>query len=315
MAFASARDPIRFHLGRVLASLFPARLRHQESQFTRPENDAPAPGLTDRLIRYYLAHRTLGNPLALERMHRRFWEHQTPEDWYQLGATRHKTRHVPIFGPIISALGAPLMARDIGTVVEFGCGDGRWLAWLRDQWATVRNFHGVDLSASQIAANRLRYPDFQFEAGDLVAWAQAHARPHSLFLTQCGVLEYLSQESVDRLLQTLARRAPDSMVCFVEPIADDLDLSADDQPSTPHGDEYAWSHHYPARLRAAGLTVLDQQIRTMDGYRMLVIIGQTPAIWRPGLEWLDRLQSPVVDNGLNPAAAGSSRLRSDTESR
>ena len=112
MAFASARDPIRFHLGRVLASLFPARLRHQESQFTRPENDAPAPGLTDRLIRYYLAHRTLGNPLALERMHRRFWEHQTPEDWYQLGATRHKTRHVPIFGPIISALGAPLMARD-----------------------------------------------------------------------------------------------------------------------------------------------------------------------------------------------------------
>ena len=28
-----------------------------------------------------------------------------PEDWYELGAVRHKARHVALFGPLVGALG------------------------------------------------------------------------------------------------------------------------------------------------------------------------------------------------------------------
>ena len=267
----------RYFAGQLFATLLPGRRRRHEACFTMPAPDAPEPALVDRLIRDYLGHRSARHPARLEQMHRRFWERQTPQDWYELGAARHKTRHVPIFGPLISALGSPLKARQIDTVVEFGCGDGRWLAWLHAQWSSVKHFHGVDLCTRQIDSNRARYPDLAFEAMDLVGWARAHARPRSLFLTHCGVLEYLSQDSVDALLATLARQAPDSMLCLVEPIADTLALDGPDQPSIAHGGRFAWSHHYPARLRQAGLEILDLQTRRMDGYRMLVLIGRIPA--------------------------------------
>ncbi len=269
--------PLRHFAGQLLAALLPGRRQRHEAHFTMPTSGEPDPALVDRLIHDYVGRCNARHPARLEQLHRRFWERQTPQDWYELGPARHKTRHVPIFGPLVSALGAPLRSRQIETVVEFGCGDGRWLAWLHAQWPSIKRFQGVDLSARQIDTNRARYPDLDFETMDLVSWARAHARPRSLFLTQCGVLEYLSQASVDTLLATLARRAPDSMLCLVEPIADEFSLDVPDAPSEPHGNRFAWSHHYPARLRQAGLEILDLQFRRMDGYRMMVLLGRVPA--------------------------------------
>lgn len=271
------RNWLRYWAGQLLAACLPERRDRQILAFTIPNPDGETrTPIADRLIRYYLGHRHLDDPKTLEAMHRGFWQSQTPSDWYRLGAARHQSTHVPLFGPIFLSLRDNLRDKGIRSVREFGCGDGRWLAWLAKHWPEVDDFVGIDLSAAQIEINRQRFPSLRFEACELVEWAQSHAIGRCLYLTHCGVLEYLSQDSIDRLLSTLAAQSPGSLIAFVEPVDADMDLDLPDLPSRPHGDEFSWSHHYPARLRAAGCRIELQREVPMDHFRMLVVVASTP---------------------------------------
>lgn len=268
-------NAVYFALGAALARLFPAAAAEEQRQFTIPGLDGGARSPLRRLIRYYLGRRMQRSPGDLEATHKDFWRHQRRDDWYRHSQGRHDELHVPMLAPVIERLRPLVEARRIRQVCEFGAGSGHWLDYLSRQWPSVGRYVGVDLSADQIAENAKRWPRLEFACADLADWAAEQAAPSSIFVTNCGVLEYLSQPSLERLLAVIARKAPSSLVLFVEPVDAGMDLERE-LDSQPHGSEHSFSHNHAHLLRQAGFRLLFQEERLRDGYRFVATVAETP---------------------------------------
>lgn len=268
-------NPLFFAIGAVLATIIPRALAEERRRFTIASLDGSPRPLTRRFIRYYLGQRIAKDTGQLETVHHDFWRQQGQGDWFRFSEGRHKDLHVPMLQPVVERARPIVEAHNIEQVVEFGPGSGLWLDHLAHQWPSVKRFLGVDISPDQVRQTQSRFPQHRFVCSELVAWAEAHAAPGSLFLTNCGVLEYLSQASLERLLQTLVTRAPGSLMLFVEPIDEAIDL-ATDTASKPHGSELSFSHNHPHLLRQAGCRVLVQEEIRRAGYRWLVVMAEAP---------------------------------------
>lgn len=90
---------------------------------------------------------------------REYYDKRTPgqEDYWRLmAAPRHR-------GRVILRLIEELAPQSL---VELGCGDGRLLREVRQQWPAMR-LAGIDLSEAQIEANRERDSSIEWRAADL----------------------------------------------------------------------------------------------------------------------------------------------------
>jgi len=199
------------------------------------------------------------------------WFHANEQE-----ARWHRT--LELHDPALQALDALLATGRFGRLVELGYGDGRALRHvLRGAPDGVLGI-GLDLNDVAIAAAVAQSPGatpLTFVAGDGTAWLVGHPAPGTVLFTNGGVLEYIAPGTLEMLLQSLASAAP-SAVVFIEPLDPAHDLAGGDTTSRIFGIERSFSHHYPARLAAAGFRSVLQSELQRDGVRWLMIAGETP---------------------------------------
>ncbi len=187
---------------------------------------------------------------------------------------------------VIDALAARLEASEAGfsRLVEIGCGDGKVLAWCAGRLPSMSEVIGLDINAAVIARVSAEQPAggrLKFARAEARDWLLAHPKPGTVVLSNGGVLEYLSQDNLDRLLQALAQ-APPAAIVLVEPVAPahDLKLQAD---SFAFGHENSFSHNHARRLNAAGFEVVFAEEMQISDVRWMLMIGElkraTPVVF------------------------------------
>jgi hypothetical protein len=274
MIKAMVVDNIKYAMGWVLATFLPQKAEAVRNGFTIPDDwDSPQSSrFTDRLIRFYIGAQAKAaeqsSPGQLEKIHQIFWS-QTATYFTDMG-DRTENIYIPLYKDIVQRINPFLVDHKIQTVCEFGTGDGQWLNYLSQQWGMVQRFIGVDLSANQVAINQQRYPHLEFVTSDLVSWTEANAAPSTLYHTNSGVLEYLSEASVKHLIRILKDRAKNSILFLIEPIYGDYDLDQD-TTSKIIGHEHSYTHNYVYLLEATGIEVISYEERESVGCRMLIV--------------------------------------------
>jgi len=260
-------------LGKFFSVIFPDKKCRIENSFTIPSITDPSDGgIVDRCIRKHVLHSQISayGSSNTEYLHQKFWQTQKPEQWFDQTADRLESIHKPIIEPHILSIIPDLKALDINTVVELGCGNGEWLAHLKTLFTQQEKFIGIDISLEQIQQNLIKYPEIDFYAGDLLEWVNNNPMDHVLFLTNCGVLEYLSQVSVESLYTLIHQKGKNTLLFLVEPVAETMNLEQP-QDSFLFGNEFSHSHHHPHLLVQAGFNILYQESIVVEGYRLLVI--------------------------------------------
>ncbi len=198
----------------------------------------------------------------------------------------------------------------IHNVIEFGTGNGDWLNYLRTKWNTPQRFLGIDLATQQIEENRTRYPAFEFMSGDLTEWVKQNRTEHTVFVTHCGVLEYLSEASLQRLLNDLISLHRKSVLFWIEPIAADFDLQSERYSQTL-GNEFSFSHPYPTLIRRSGFELQTLTEKSVEGFRMLCLTAIHPDFNFPG----DRTFNPQPPPESIPSHMKGARNTTRTGSR
>ena len=272
------QQTLKLCAGAVLSSLFREKTLKIEQGFTMPyfASDADM-GLAGRLIRLYVANRSRRNGTGIESLHKRFWQRQRPDDWFATTADRLERLYIPIFEGFVDQVQSHLITTPIKTVIEFGCGTGQWLAFLKSKWPHVERFVGIDLAGQQITINQQLYPEIDFQHQDLMAWVDDAGTQNSLFVTHCGVLEYLSEKSLTELFSAIAEKHRGSMLMLIEPIAEDFDFVRE-QKSRLQGTEFSFAHNYPQLLRSANHQIVLQTEKRLEDFRMLCLLARTGSV-------------------------------------
>ncbi len=269
------RGTLKYLCGATLARIAPKRAQAVREAFTLPNFDARLnKGLADRLLRYYIGEKAGRHPDGLEALHKAFWRRQGARGWHGATADRFHSQSLPLFSDLAQRCAPMIETLRIERVCELGAGDGQWLDYLASIWKGPSEMVGVDIACEQIQANRVRYPDLSFECDDLVRWIERNARPHSLYATHCGVLEYVTQTTLQGILRTIAARSPRSLVFLIEPVAEGFDLDRQ-RESVLQAAEMSYSHNYPLLLQEAGMSLEHREEQDFMGYRMLAVLARS----------------------------------------
>ena len=159
-------------------------------------------------------------------------------------------------------------------VVEIGCGDGKVLDHVRRRMAGIPTHVGLDVNASALARAREMFgtgPGVSFVEAEATAWLGAHPAAGTILLSYGGVMEYLSEGAVERVLRHLAA-APPAMAVLVEPVAPDHDLTRRVR-SFSFGPESSFSHDHARLLEEAGFGVVHVEEQHHDGARWMLLIA------------------------------------------
>ncbi|MEA5479360.1 methyltransferase domain-containing protein [Pseudanabaena galeata UHCC 0370] len=270
-------DRIKYALGLVLAKLFPKKADEIRKNFTIPNyhwSNLKVP-IVDRLIRFYLGYKIKKQEGKisdeLESIHRNFWSNA--DTYFANTKNRTEEVHIPAHKDIVQRLIPLLVDKNIQSVYEFGTGDGRWLNYLSQQWTVVKKFIGIDISERQVEDNNRKYSHLTFVRSDLIEWTEKNATHNTLYHTCGGVLEYLSEESVKRLIKILRNQAKDSIIFFIEPLYGNYDINKD-ITSEIIGQEYSYTHNYVHLLESAGFEIISHDEKEV-GYlgRMLIVLA------------------------------------------
>lgn len=267
---------IKYFLGKLLSILFPAKTANLLENFTIPQdwNGRGLDHTINKLIRYYLRYRAkqqeVESPGKLEEIHRNFWA-QT-DSYFDETQDRAAEVFIPNYADLVQQLIPLLTEKHIHTVCEFGTGDGQWLNYLSQQWTAVTHFIGIDISAHQIEINKAQFPHITFYHADLVEWMGKNATDQTLYHTNGGVLEYLSEESVRKLINIIGQTTKGSLVLLNEPLYGDFDINTD-KASKVSGAEFSYSHNHPHLLKTAGAQILHQEEKDLMGHRMLTVLA------------------------------------------
>lgn len=273
----SLKQQSKFRLGQLGSIAFPKRASDLRQSFSVPvpRYSSYLQNKIDNLIHFYLVQRKIQQEATqvgeLEKAHREYWANS--DGYFEQFAHLAEESYIPIYQDVVSDLIPLLKESKIENANEFGTGDGQWLNYLTQQWPFIRQFTGIDISAYQIARNKEVFPHITFEASDLVEWAEKNAAPRSLYHTNGGVLEYLSERSVRKLLAILKKRAPDSLIFFNEPIYDDFDYAVD-KASRVVGSEFTYNHNYIYLFEELGIEMVRCEERDAFGYRVVLAIGK-----------------------------------------
>lgn len=262
--------------GRVLVNVFPERASRFKAGDLPPE-----PSRWDRLLLAGLvdSHLRSGRLDELTALHDWVWRGDLAVDFHARAEARFREIFLPHHASVVAALGAAM--RDTGgeyrQVCEIGCGSGLVLQHLARSLPGEAEYLGLDLCERQVRLNRARYADdgLRFVAADGFAWVLEQARPHGVFVTYGGVLEYFPQRRVEALLAWIAGALGPALVAMVEPLADGHDADSDPD-SRPFGVENTFSHPYPRLLRRAGFEVRWRAETVVREQRWLMLVAHAP---------------------------------------
>ena len=258
----TARQYAKLWLGRSADFLFPAIRREMEESRNLAHFSKVKSAILFARQKKAKSH---GDPTELARMLTWKWQTGWGTKFHQDYSDERLAMFVTRQSYLIHSF-RDLIARknlEINRLVEIGCGDGRALDWCVGQLPMIDHFVGIDLNVPIIAENRRRFGQDarrNFVAGDAVDWLIANPVPGTAILTNGGVLEYFSPESLKRLFACLASQAPAAAV-LIESRSLDHDLMAD-PTSHVFGPEDTFSHNYAAQLAAVGFEVDDSKTTT-----------------------------------------------------
>lgn len=272
------KKSVQYVAGAILSRLLPSHTLAICKAFTMPEFSLHGSiGPITRSIRYYLGVKYKAKSKALEQLHEQFWSQQKPTGWFNATNNRLNSTYIPAFGDLVAQAAQLIEECGMKSVVEFGTGNGGWLSFLQTQWSTPNHFLGLDLAREQIVVNQKAFSNLHFETCELSQWVASGRTDRTVFVTHCGVLEYLSESSLKELIKNIVDRHTNSILFGVEPIAIDFDPNANCESQTS-GTEFSFSHPYPRFLQEAGFVIQRTEERTIEDYRMLCLTALHPKL-------------------------------------
>lgn len=267
------RDALKLAIGRVAEFAMP----HLGREIDEDRNPQRAPRLK-RAIHYARLRRAhaRGDASAMDAALVGFWK-GGPGDRFHGSFTQERfslflDQHAVGLDRVAALLeDAP---GSFSRLVEVGCGDGQVLAECAARLPSIPHLVGLDINAGVVARAASEHGTdgrLSFLAADARTWLASNPQPGTVMVANGGVLEYFSQDNVDRLLQALAA-APPAMVMLVEPAAPNHDLQTQPQ-SFAFGHEYSFSHNHRRRLGDAGFEVVFEKETDAANARLIVTIG------------------------------------------
>ena len=272
------KHQVKYRFGQVGSIAFPKRATKLKRSFSVPHysDSSYLQHKIDSLIHYHMVANKLNEEATqigeMENAHREYWANS--DGYFDQFSHLIEESYIPTYQDVVNDLIPLLKEKQIERVNEFGTGDGQWLNFLTEQWPFIAQFTGIDISSTQIKRNKTAFPHITFEASDLVAWTEKNVAQRALYHANGGVLEYLSEQSVRKLLTIIKKQAPHSVLFFNEPIYDDYDYAVDNA-SRIVGSEFTYNHNYVYLFEEVGIDLVRYEERDAFGYRVVLAIGKT----------------------------------------
>ena len=266
------RDKLKYAAGYGLSRLHSRRTRQI---YRRPEPQVT--GLVDRALLAFLKQRCRkeGRSRFFARYHRSFWSGRGGAVYAENCDYRFQDIFLSQHRDAVTELEAAwAKLPQIKRVVEIGTGSGKLLAFLQERHPELEALVGLDINAAQIERNRATYAQsgLEFHACDAQDWIRRKGQPGTVFVTNCGVLEYFPQGDLEKLLAHICRQLSPALFLAIEPLAVDHDLDHSLLSQT-FGDELSFSHNYPHLFTKSGFHVAYQRESFFERYRTVILVA------------------------------------------
>ena len=195
-------------LGKILISIQPKKARELLTKGMTIDMDLSK---ANRLMRNYLLKKAKKNNdfETLSQFHQNYWENRG-EEYFSSKFNDNVLDN--FFKPKCSFLFDLLQEQlqnekgKYNTLVEIGTGDGKVLEHLSVRFPKIERFIGIDLSISQIKANKKFFnhnTNLEFVASDGFEWFKNNGEAHMIIVTSRGVLEYFTQSKLQSFFDHL----------------------------------------------------------------------------------------------------------------
>lgn len=195
----------------------------------------------------------------LSKFHQDFWENSGKE-YFSSGHNNKvlETFFIPKCSFLLDLL-EEQMKNESGKynmLVEIGTGDGTILEYINKKFPKIERFVGIDLSISQIEANKKIFhknPKLEFVASDGFDWIKKNGQDHMIILTSRGVLEYFTQSRLEAFINEINNIGKIIFIA-IEPTGIDHDFLKNPN-SEIYGHENSFSHNYARIFENSGFTL------------------------------------------------------------
>ncbi|MGK0190042.1 MAG: putative TPR repeat methyltransferase [Verrucomicrobiales bacterium] len=263
------KNQLKRQLGAIVVRLFPAIA-------LRVESGEPGNGMLFRLARFHMTQSAIDAQdwVGLRSQLAAYWQGGEGDEFYDAYPERFEEWFLGDHYRVIEELRKFCDANPdmFSELYEFGCGDGRVLHHMSEQFPDMAGFVGIDINSAIIKKNTQRYGEtrLRFADGDAMAWLEANGHSHSVLMTYGGVLEYFTQGEVEAILKKMASLRPAAFL-LVEPMGDDFDLESE-HISRPYGEESSFSHNHRFLLEQAGFEIVHNSECHLD-HRWQMLLG------------------------------------------
>ena len=269
-----AKSQFKNALGFVASILFRRRFVQLSSNpVGQPE------GLADKVMMSLLKRQAMsnGDDKFFESLHKDFWQGEGGEAFSSNCDHRFQDLFLNQQKEDFIALQNQWRMSDLNRIVEFGCNSGLVLNYLTQHLPGVIQSQGIEINQTQVDANvdsnqfdnRIQF--FCADGGD---WLLQNGRPHTLFVSNGGVLEYFRRDRLDEMLTYIANNLKPALFFAIEPVAPDHDWKTTKE-SVPFGEELSFSHNYIDLFSSNGFEIVHQRATDFESWRMMATIAKT----------------------------------------
>jgi hypothetical protein len=218
----------------------------------------------DRLMRYALLEKAKTNKdfETLSQFHQKYWENRG-EEYFSSGYNNNVLENffIPKCSFLFDLLQEQFLkeSETYHTLIEIGTGDGKVLEYLSEKLPQIKRFIGIDLSISQIDANKKVFDknaNLEFVASDGFDWIKKNGQDHMIIVTSRGVLEYFTQSRLQEFFDLLNKMGKIIFIA-IEPTGLDHDFIKNPN-SEIYGDENSFSHNYAQLFKNSGFDIWHQ---------------------------------------------------------
>ena len=271
------KDIIKTIVGSILIIVMPKKVKQLSNKGMTIVVDLT---LKERLMRHALLGKAKKNEdfETLSQFHQDFWTNRA-EEYFSTRLFNNVLEDffIPECSFLVELLKNKLDKEDrkFNMLIEIGTGEGTVLNHLSLKLPNVDRFIGIDLSVTQIEANKkifIENQKLEFVASDAFDWIKENRNDHIIILTSNGVLEYFIQSRLQDFFNELSAVGKVIFVA-IEPVGVNHDFLKNPN-SEIYGVENSFSHNYIKMFKDAGFKIEHQSkvvIPKSDLYMDLIL--------------------------------------------
>lgn len=268
---------LKYYLGMLLYKLSTVEVQKIIQDNFSLGFDSSSNKIWYRLMRFYLAQHNFdrGEQSQLMELHKSFWKGSRGRQFHEMTNKDPANVIKQDFIPLIEAAEIGIKQYKFRTLIEIGSGNGQVLHYMANRMGEIfEEFIGLDLNNEQVIINNdcNQNKKLKFVCCDVNEWLYRQNINDTLILTHRGVLEYFSEDMVNKLFCYLSDG--NNGVLLIEPIDQHHDLLKINN-SFAFGYEYSFSHNYPSLLQKNGFKILYLEDKLVDLWRTLMIFAVT----------------------------------------